>query len=166
MKIYRAYHETPLGWVEINVSEGGILSLLFENKIQQPIPYSLPDETHDLLNEAIMQLTEWFEGKRRSFSLPLAPKGTPFQHKVWEELKGISYGETSTYARIARRIGKPTAIRAVASAIGRNPLNIIIPCHRVLGSQGQLTGYGGELWRKAGLLRFEQENAGQCLRWG
>lgn len=164
MKIYRAYTESPLGLIEISASEEGILSLLFENKIQHPLQPTAPEEQPEFLKEALRQISEWLEGKRFSFTLPLAPAGTPFQIRVWEELTKIPFGETSTYGRLAHQLGQPAAIRAVASAIGRNPLNIIIPCHRVVGSQGQLTGYGGELWRKAWLLRFEQEIAGKRLR--
>lgn len=164
MKIYRAYIETPLGLIEIGASEEYIVSLLFENKIQIPLQPDPIEEQPEILKEALRQVSEWFEGKRFSFTLPLHPQGTLFQHKVWEELLKIPFGETSTYARMAYRLGQPAAIRAVASAIGRNPLNIIIPCHRVVGSLGQLTGYGGEMWRKAWLLRFEHEIAGKRLR--
>lgn len=166
MKLYRAYTETPLGWIEISASEEGIVSLLFDNKIRPPLQPTSPEEQPEILKEALRQVAEWFEGKRFSFTLPLHLQGTAFQRRVWEEIIKIPFGETSTYARMAHRLGQPAAIRAVAYAIGRNPLNIIIPCHRVVGSRGQLTGYGGELWRKAWLLRFEQEIAGQRLRYG
>lgn len=165
MKIYWAYIETPLGLIEIGALEGGIVSLLFENKIHTPQQPTTPEEHPEILREALRQVSEWFEGKRFSFTIPIQLQGTAFQRKVWDELLKIPFGETSTYARIAHRTGQPAAIRAVAAAIWRNPLNIIIPCHRVVGSSGQLTGYGGELWRKAWLLRFEQEISGKRLRY-
>ena len=102
------------------------------------------------------QLEEYFAGERRAFDLPVAPAGTPFQQRVWEELQRIGYGETITYAELAARIGRPTAIRAAGAANGANPVSIIIPCHRVIGSDGSLTGYGGGLEAKRLLLELER----------
>lgn len=112
-------------------------------------------DTPPLLQEAARQLTAYFAGERRSFDLPLRPAGTPFQQAVWSALQEIPYGEVRSYAQIAARIGRPKATRAVGMANHRNPLPILIPCHRVIGSSGALTGYGGGLSVKERLLRLE-----------
>ncbi len=109
--------------------------------------------------EAIRQLRAYFDGRVRRFNLPLDPQGTPFQRKVWRELRKIPYSRTTTYGELARRIGQPTASRAVGAANGRNPLPIVIPCHRVVGAKGDLTGFGGGLATKEALLRLERENS-------
>ena len=103
-----------------------------------------------------MQLDEYFQGKRKDFTLPLASRGTPFQDKVWQELRRIPHGQTLSYDELARRVGQPTAQRAVARANGANCVAILIPCHRVIGKDGTLTGYGGGLWRKRLLLELER----------
>ncbi|HWC77157.1 MAG TPA: methylated-DNA--[protein]-cysteine S-methyltransferase, partial [Blastocatellia bacterium] len=107
------------------------------------------------LREVSAQLKSYFNGKLREFDLPLLPRGTPFQLEVWKALRGIPFGETISYAELARRIGKPSAMRAVGAANGQNPISIVIPCHRVIGSDGSLTGYGGGMERKAYLLALE-----------
>jgi methylated-DNA-[protein]-cysteine S-methyltransferase len=109
----------------------------------------------ELLERARRQLAEYFAGKRRTFDLPLAPHGTEFQCAVWRALADIPYGETISYAQLATRVGKPTATRAVGAANGRNPLPIVLPCHRVIGADGSLTGFGGGLPTKQFLLRLE-----------
>ncbi len=108
-----------------------------------------------LLRMARQQLHEYFAGQRRQFELPLAPQGTPFQCEVWHTLAAIPYGETISYAQLAQRVGKPSAVRAVGAANGRNPLPLVLPCHRVIGSDGSLTGFGGGLPTKHFLLRME-----------
>ncbi|MCY4119756.1 MAG: methylated-DNA--[protein]-cysteine S-methyltransferase [Acidobacteria bacterium] len=115
------------------------------------------------LATAKRQIAEYFDGTRRDFDLPLAPDGTTFQLRVWEELRRISYAETISYGELARRIGKPTASRAVGAANGRNPLAIVVPCHRVIGADGTLTGYGGGLPVKKALLALERRIAGKAL---
>jgi methylated-DNA-[protein]-cysteine S-methyltransferase len=105
--------------------------------------------------DAEAQLRAYFAGERTEFDLPLAPSGTPFQLRVWEALRTIPYGETATYAELAAAVGKPTAFRAVGAANGRNPISVIVPCHRVIGADGTLTGYGGGLERKRVLLELE-----------
>ncbi|MBB6052605.1 methylated-DNA--[protein]-cysteine S-methyltransferase [Armatimonas rosea] len=131
--------------------------------------YLLPDHRHaprvtpdwqeapalPVFQQAAAQLTEYLEGKRTGFTLPLAPAGTAFQRQVWAELEQIPYGQTISYGELARRIGNPSASRAVGLANGKNPLSIIVPCHRVVGATGKLTGYGGGLERKATLLALE-----------
>jgi len=106
------------------------------------------------------QLLEYFSGGRAEFDLPLAPQGTNFQQRVWAELRRIPYGQTASYTEIAQRIGQPTAVRAVGMANGRNPISLIVPCHRVVGSDGSLTGYAGGLDAKRWLLRHEQSGFG------
>ena len=104
---------------------------------------------------AVTQLEEYFQGRRRTFDLPIQAEGTPFQRKVWKELQKIPYGETASYGEIAQRLGNPAAVRAVGRANGTNPVSLIIPCHRVIGANGTLTGYGGGLEVKRGLLQLE-----------
>ncbi|CAM3260473.1 methylated-DNA-[protein]-cysteine S-methyltransferase [Paracoccus aminovorans] len=111
-------------------------------------------------DRAEAQLTAWFAGTRAGFDLPLEPGGTPFQHLVWQELQRIPPGTTISYAELARRIGRPAAVRAAASANGANRIALVIPCHRVLGTNGGLTGYGGGLWRKQALIRHESDRFG------
>ena len=131
--------------------------------------YLLPDHRHapdvasdwqeaptlPVFQQAAAQLTEYLEGKRTGFTLPLAPTGTEFQKRVWAELETIPYGQTLSYGELARRIGNPSASRAVGLANGKNPVSIIVPCHRVIGASGKLTGYGGGLERKSALLALE-----------
>jgi methylated-DNA-[protein]-cysteine S-methyltransferase len=121
-------------------------------------------ETVAPFREAIRQLNAYFAGSLRQFDLPLAPEGTPFQQRVWGALREIPYGETVSYGAIARRIGKPAAVRAVGAANGRNPLAIVVPCHRVIGSDGRLVGYGGGLPAKSLLLELERRVAGAPAR--
>ncbi|HPY41576.1 MAG TPA: methylated-DNA--[protein]-cysteine S-methyltransferase [Thiolinea sp.] len=111
----------------------------------------------ELLRSAKHQLLSYFAGELQQFELPLAPQGTLFQERVWQALQGIDYGATCSYGDIAHQLNQPKAVRAVGAAVGKNPLSIIIPCHRVLGSQKQLTGYAGGLERKSWLLRLEQD---------
>lgn len=114
-----------------------------------------PGEACPVTGQARQQLTEYFAGQRREFDLPLAPAGTDFQRRVWELLREIPYGETVTYGELARRLGNPRAARAVGMACNRNPIAIVVPCHRVVGSTGSLTGYAGGLDAKAFLLKLE-----------
>ena len=107
------------------------------------------------MRELRLELAEYFRGERKDFTTPLDARGTPFQMRVWSELRRIPSGTTTSYARLALSVGQPTAVRAVARANGDNPISILIPCHRVIGSDGSLTGYGGGLWRKEWLLRHE-----------
>lgn len=124
-----------------------------------PTSSSLTDETElRILKKTKLQLREYSEGVRRDFDLPLRPTGTPFRMKVWNELRGIPYGETITYAELARRIGRPTACRAVANACGANPLPVIIPCHRVVASGNRPGGYTGPAGIKDVLLALEKQN--------
>jgi len=113
------------------------------------------DTAHPVLRSSIGQLTEWFTGARHTIDIPHAVDGTDFQHAVWTALTRIDFGDTRTYAEVAADIGRPSAVRAVAGAIGRNPLSIVVPCHRVIGANGQLTGFAGGIAAKASLLAIE-----------
>ena len=140
--------ETPIGMIEIQADENGVCALIF---------HAAADKNDDceLLDWAQRELEEYFAGRRRAFSVPLSIVGTPFQKKVWHALKDIPYGETRTYGEIAGIIGNKNAARAVGMANNKNPLPVLIPCHRVIGKNGALTGYGGGLWRKQYLLELE-----------
>ncbi len=120
-----------------------------------PTPAGRCEPAHPLLAQLRDELAQYFAGQRRTFDVPLAPQGTPFQRSVWMALLAIPYGATESYGALAARIGKPAAVRAVGLANGRNPVPILIPCHRVIGADGTLTGYGGGLERKAALLALE-----------
>jgi methylated-DNA-[protein]-cysteine S-methyltransferase len=138
--------ETPIGPLHaVFDEEGRLCKLTFGGS-------SSRGGSHNALGD---QLREYFSGQRKIFDFPLAPKGTPFQLAVWNALLQIPYGDTVTYAELARRIGKPSAVRAVGAANGANPIPVIIPCHRVIGSNGTLTGYGGGIERKQWLLALE-----------
>ena len=149
-----SYVKTPLGIAEITGDENGIqsVSVLNEDTISKNL---LHQEIGKNLQECATQLKEYFNGERASFNLTVNPKGTPFQKKVWKELLNIPYGKTRTYLEQSKALGNVKAIRAVASANGKNPLWIIIPCHRVIGSDSSLTGYAGGIWRKKWLLNHE-----------
>lgn len=146
---------TPAGALHARWSERGLQSLVWAE--HAPEDYAAP--THDTCDELIKQLAEYFRGERRSFTIALDPTGTPFQHTVWTELARIPYGETRSYREQADAMGRPDAIRAVASANGRNPISIIVPCHRVIGSDGSLTGYAGGLDAKRLLLELEARHS-------
>lgn len=143
------FYDSPVGPMTL-VQEGEVLTRLDFNTPSQA------EETTPLLLEARRQLQEYFAGERKAFALPLAPAGTAFQKKVWAALREIPWGETRSYGDIARAIGKPTACRAVGMANGRNPLPVFIPCHRVIGTNGSITGYSGGLEKKKFLLRLEE----------
>jgi len=147
--------DSPVGPLTLVADEDELIGLYFANAslaTAQP-PGWVRDERR--LRPAALQLTEYFAGKRTRFDLPLAPRGTPFQRAVWAALLEIPFGETASYGELARAIGKPSASRAVGAANGRNPLSIVIPCHRVIGADGSMTGYGGEISRKRILLDLE-----------
>lgn len=144
---------TPLGDLLLVAVDGALVRVGFP-------PYDLPSGAaspdEPVLAEAHRQLVEHFAGARTEFDLPLAPPGTPFQRRVWEELRRIPYGTTTTYGAIAAQLGDPRCVRAVGLANGRNPIALIVPCHRVIGSDGRLRGYAGGIERKSRLLALEQ----------
>jgi methylated-DNA-[protein]-cysteine S-methyltransferase len=149
--------DSPVGPLTLVADGDELIGVYFENAAlaanAAPPPGWVRDERR--LRPAATQLAEYFAGQRTRFDLPLAPRGTPFQRTVWEALLAIPHGETTSYGDLARAIGRPTASRAVGAANGRNPLSIVIPCHRVIGADGSMTGYGGEISRKRVLLDLE-----------
>ena len=153
--------QSPLGRMTIAATDKGLAGLWFDG--QRHLPPELCDQTvwpaepdHPVLQQTSQQLTEYFAGQRSSFDLPLdLSHGTPFQQSVWQALLDIPQGDTASYGDISQRIGKPAAVRAVGSAVGRNPVSVIVPCHRVIGANGALTGYAGGLDKKTALLRLE-----------
>ena len=158
--------QTPVGPLTLVARDGALVGVWMEDQRHHPgvIAYGEPARADDpVLAGAAAQLEEYFAGARTEFDLPLEPEGTDFQRRVWAELVRIPYGETMTYGELARRLGNPTGSRAVGLANGRNPLGIVVPCHRVVGSGGDLTGYGGGLPRKRLLLDLEARVAGHRL---
>ena len=152
-----AFIKSPLGITKIVGDENGIseISVLSEGAITAEIPVQL--------QECVSQLREYFEGERNHFDFKLNPQGTDFQQRVWQELLNIPFGKTMSYLDLSKKLGDVKAIRAVASANGRNPLWIVVPCHRVIGTDGSLTGYAGGLWRKKWLLEHESPSKQQSL---
>jgi methylated-DNA-[protein]-cysteine S-methyltransferase len=151
-KIFKLYYTSPIGVLEIAGTEDGITSIVFVDETGET------GEVPEVLKEAYIQIREYFSGSRRVFDLKLDLQGTEFQRKVWNELINIPFGETLTYKDIASKLGDINAARAVGNANGKNPISIVVPCHRVVGSYGKLTGYAGGLERKAWLLNHEREN--------
>jgi methylated-DNA-[protein]-cysteine S-methyltransferase len=156
-KMKTAFINSPLGITKIEGDENGItiISVLSEGVVSVEIPSEL--------KEVVFQLNEYFDGKRTNFTFKLNPKGTDFQQKVWQELLNIPFGKTMSYLELSKKLGDVKAIRAVASANGKNPLWIVVPCHRVIGTDGSLTGYAGGLWRKKWLLEHENPTNQQTL---
>ncbi|KJD31263.1 cysteine methyltransferase [Tamlana nanhaiensis] len=149
---------SPLGFTKIEGDVNGITSIIVLNSEEKPT-----DIIPEVLEDCTIQLNEYFNGTRKQFSLKLNPKGTDFQQNVWNELINIPYGKTTSYLELAKQLGDVKAIRAVANANGKNPLWIVVPCHRVIGSDGSLTGYAGGLHRKQWLLNHESPFKQQTL---
>jgi methylated-DNA-[protein]-cysteine S-methyltransferase len=152
---------SPVGELTLIASDHGLAAILWENDRPGRVRLDVvaEDPKHPILVETERQLAEYFAGRRKAFDLTLDFAGTEFQNKVWRALLTIPFGETRTYAEIARQIGQPKAVRAVGAANGRNPISIVTPCHRVIGSSGKLTGFAGGLEVKAQLLRLEGADA-------
>lgn len=150
-----AYYESPIGTIEIKGTEAGIVELNFVDLKEERSARQIKAAPPGPVTEALAQLEGYFRGSRKVFTVKLDLRGTPFQMRVWAELLKIGYGRTTTYKALAVAVGNPAATRAVGGANHSNPVSIIVPCHRVVGIGGQLTGYGGGLWRKEWLLRHE-----------
>ena len=157
-QIQITYYKTPIGTAKIVGDKNGISSVSVLNDAIET-----SKNTPKCLQDCVKQLDEYFKGERTHFSLKLNPKGTEFQKKVWNELLQVPYGKTRTYLEQTKKLGDVKAIRAVASANGKNPIWIIIPCHRIIGSDGSLTGYAGGIWRKKWLLEHENPSTQQSL---
>lgn len=145
---YSAYYESPLGWIEIKGNDIGIISVFFVDE-------QGPSCKNPLVAQCVKELEEYFQNKRTEFTVPLCTHGTDFQKRVWMALRTVPYGKTASYLDMANEIGNPKAVRAIGGANSRNPISIIVPCHRIIGKNGTLVGYEGGLWRKEWLLKHE-----------
>ena len=156
---------TPLGRLLATAAGGALTGLYYEGERHAPVIRAdwVEDSTATVFSECRRQIGEYLEGVRKSFDLPLAPEGSEFQRRVWIEIARIPYGETLTYAELASRAGAPGSARAAGAATGRNPLSIVVPCHRVVGSDGSLTGYAGGVPRKKKLLEIEDARIGALV---
>ncbi|MFL0195109.1 methylated-DNA--[protein]-cysteine S-methyltransferase [Clostridium sp. WILCCON 0269] len=152
--LYTCYYHSPIGIIKVDSDNIGITSILFLDNKPETISNG---ESCTYMKDCIQQLDEYFKGTRKDFSIKLHICGTPFREKVWNELMKIPYGQTCSYSDIANAISNEKALRAIGGANHHNKINIIIPCHRVIGKSGNLTGYGGGLWRKKWLLEHEQK---------
>lgn len=150
------HFQSPVGWIQIVGTPSSIEAVIYCDEMPEHQSLFVPKT----LQHCQQQLEAYFQGELQEFDLPLSPKGTDFQQRVWKELVQIPLGRTSTYLRVSQQLGDRKAIRAVGTANGRNPISIIVPCHRVIGSDGSLTGYAGGLWRKRWLLEHEQKMIG------
>jgi len=158
MSLACKFIETPVGKLKLVASDHGLVAVQWENDRPSRVRLSklVENDEHPVLVQTERQLREYFSGKRKAFSVALDMRGTRFQKDVWEALLAIPFGETKSYGQLAKQLGNPRATRAVGAANGRNPISIIVPCHRVIGSSGKLTGFAGGLDVKAHLLSLEQ----------
>ncbi|MGB5617795.1 MAG: methylated-DNA--[protein]-cysteine S-methyltransferase [Desulfobacterales bacterium] len=147
--IYFDYYDSPIGLIEIAGTSTAVIALNFVAERCREVA------SHSLVAGAVRQLNEYFDGKRRIFNIEMALEGTEFQQQVWQQLQTVPYGCVASYQDIARGVGRPAAVRAVGAANGRNPIAIMVPCHRIIGKNGHLVGYGSGLWRKEWLLKHE-----------
>jgi methylated-DNA-[protein]-cysteine S-methyltransferase len=143
------YYQSPIGLIEIAGTSRAVVALDFVERYRDHYASS------GIMQGAVQQIEEYFNGTRLEFDLAIDPQGTDFQKAVWRQLLRIPFGQTASYGDIARAIGNPKAVRAVGGANGRNPISLVVPCHRIIGSDGSLTGYAGGLWRKEWLLKHE-----------
>jgi methylated-DNA-[protein]-cysteine S-methyltransferase len=157
MSLAYKYVASPVGKLKLVASETGLIAILWENDNPRRVRLAdlVEDNNQGILVETERQLNEYFAGKRDEFSIPLDMRGTAFQKDVWRALQAIPFGKTRSYGEIANQVGRPTASRAVGAANGQNPISIVVPCHRVVGSSGKLTGFAGGLEAKAHLLNLE-----------
>ena len=156
MRYYDSF-ESPHGKMLLVASEKGVSGIYFNRQKYFPEPKKdwKRDERHAVLKQAKRELLEYFAGKRKRFEVPLAPDGTPFQRSVWKAISKVGFGKTLTYGELAAKAGRPGSARAAGAATGRNPIGIIVPCHRIMGANGSLTGYAGGLRKKRALLALE-----------
>ncbi len=154
--LFRLTRPSPIGELTLVATDDALVGLFMEAHASEPLIADAEERRTQLLKRVSAQLDEYFAGRRERFDVPLAPRGTAFQTSVWAVLQRIPFGVTWSYAQVARALGTPKAVRAVGAANGRNPISVIIPCHRVIGADGSLTGYGGGLPRKRWLLAHEK----------
>lgn len=150
-----SYYKSPIGTLTLQANEQGLLGVWFETQNSQPENLGLCDKQHPILMQTVAQLEAYFRGELEHFTVPTAATGTQFQQQVWSALVTIPFGKTWCYQELANAIGNPNAVRAVGLANSKNPISIIIPCHRVIGKNGKLTGYAGGVERKQALLKHE-----------
>jgi len=166
-KLARDFVSSPLGKLELTAADSGLVGVFFEQHQHPRVLAAVSAPEHPVLIQARRELAQYFAGKRSRFETPLAPAsllgGTPFQVAVWQALLTIPFGETRTYGEIARQIGRPSAVRAVGAANGQNPISILVPCHRVIGESGALTGYAGGVQNKRWLLVHEAPQQSRFL---
>lgn len=161
LEIYTKYIDSPLGLIEVSATENYLTSILFVETQKKPSPRKESTAyIPSIIDQCELQMQEYFEGKRKNFELTIQHEGTDFQKLVWEKLETIPYGKTISYLELSRRIGNEKAIRAVGTTNGSNKFTIVVPCHRVIGKNGSLVGYGGDLWRKKWLLEHEAKHSG------
>ncbi len=149
MELFFGYYKSLIGLIEISGTADAVCSLNFVDASREGC------HSNEVVDQAVKEIEEYFSGERQEFKVPLDLQGTAFQRAVWRELLQIPYGSTASYGDIARTIGNPKAVRAVGGANHRNPISLIVPCHRVIGSDGSMTGYGSGIWRKEWLLKHE-----------
>lgn len=157
MKTY--YYHSPLGWIELKSENEVLRSLIFVDEHVK----SEDDQHNVFFQTCIDQLSAYFNGTLQSFDIPISYSGTPFQIQIWNELKNVAYGETASYEELSKRVNNLKAIRAVANANAQNKFHILVPCHRIIGKNGSLTGYAGGIWRKQWLLDHEAKISGKKL---
>jgi methylated-DNA-[protein]-cysteine S-methyltransferase len=160
MNLAYKFVQSPVGKLKLVASDKGLTAILWENDNPRRVPLKnlVQHDEHPVLALVESQLKEYFGGSRQTFDIPLDMRGTTFQKSVWEALLTISFGETRSYGELAKQLGRPSASRAVGAANGRNPVSIVVPCHRVIGSSGKLTGFAGGLGAKALLLDLEKKS--------
>lgn len=159
MKLAFMYMPSPVGRLKLVATDSALVAVIWDNENPKRVRQAelVEQLDHPILLDAQQQLNEYFQGKRQTFELPLDFEGTEFQKKVWQALLNIPFGETRSYRQIAEQVGSPKAVRAVGAANGQNPISIIAPCHRVIGSGGKLVGFAGGLDNKEILLKLEQQ---------
>ena len=157
MSLHSKFIDSPVGKLKLVASDRGLVAILWPNDSPRRVRLATDAENtrHPILTKTETQLAEYFAGKRAHFDIPLDPQGTPFQRTVWKALVAIPFGETRSYGQLAKQLGNRNATRAVGAANGRNPISIVVPCHRVIGSTGKLTGFAGGLPTKSFLLELE-----------
>jgi len=154
---YYTYYQSPVGRLTLQANDKGLTGAWFDKQSTAPEDFGQPSDEHPILQQAIAEYDEYFSGKRKQFEVPTDPRGTDFQKQVWQTLETIPFGETWSYQDMAIAIDNPKAVRAVGLANSKNPISIIVPCHRVIGKNGKLTGYAGGIENKQQLLMHESQ---------
>ncbi len=159
--MYVSYFDSPIGSIELHANDKGLMQAMFAEGEKKKAPKLMATSTNTILEQAQDELKAYFKGEVKKFNTPIAIEGSEFEMKVWQYLPNVAYGYTQSYLAMSEALGNAKAIRAVATANGRNKINIILPCHRIIGSNGALVGYAGDLWRKEWLLKHELRFSGK-----